>query len=102
MKKHMELHFYSHISNLVSTYTQGERWVKVAEKTVQALNTDLGESYPDAFFYLKAKIKGGFKFYAGSVAEPGHWDDSRFKDIIQPLDASGVRLSPDAKRRKGN
>lgn len=101
MKKKIELLFYSRISSPVSTYAQGERWEKVAEKTVKFLNSDLGEAYPDAFYYLKAKVKSGHKYFAGSFADPGQWDDARFKDILDPLDASG-KADYNGDRKPGN
>jgi hypothetical protein len=101
MKEPLKLFFYSHISSHVSTYADGEKWTKIAEKTTRFLNTELGDDYPDVFFYLKAKIRGGYKYYAGSVADPGQWNDARFTDIIQPPDPSGDKLYQ-GDRRKGN
>lgn len=97
----MELLFYSHVSSKVSTYADGEKWRKVAEQTVKYLNQELKESYPDAFYYLKAKVKGGYKYFAGSIADPGQWDDSKFKDILDPPDPGGDYKYQDH-RRKGN
>lgn len=82
MKPRTKLCFYSVISNEIAEF---ENYKDVAEETVRLLNTHkLGDLYPETFFYLKAKVKGGFAYYAGCVADPGQWDDPAFIKTIEP------------------
>lgn len=84
MKQKTELFFYNYTSDEGATFAPGDKWEKVAERVVRFLNAELGEGYPESFFYLRSRTKEGFKFYAGSVVDPSHWNDPRFETILKP------------------
>lgn len=100
MKTKTEMFFFSATSDKVATF---EAYKNVPVETVQILNTyKLKDEYPASFFYLKAKIKGVIKYYAGCVAKPGQWDDPEFTKMIEPdYEPNPIKDAPTRNNFKG-
>lgn len=99
MKAPTILCFHSVINTEIAPF---HKYQEIFEEIVELLNTHkLKDKYPESFYYLKAKVKGGYKYYAGSVENSGQWNDPKIVEILDPPDGSGDQANK-GKRRKGN
>lgn len=100
MKKPVKLNFYAHlVTPSIATF---DDWTPIAEKIVKLLNTDLGENYPDAFFFLQKHVKGKVEIYAGSMEEQSYRNDPKFLEVLEQYDPPSASGDYKDKRRKGS